>query len=271
MWHTSWLILLMLISIALLVVACSAVVTRTPTLPMTTTPVMTLMLVGTAQPYPSETYADTPSPRRTWLPPTIDDGPPNPVHIEPPACYDQPDQTLLCLGRIVNDSDQTVIADRIAFAEPAASYASTTRPASQPTAIARPDIIVSQRTIVAGGFTVYRYTVAADAADDDVSSFDMAYHTVRRTRQTLSIRQQRVLADATDGAPYRVAVSLSNTDETTSHPSRIHATLLDAQGFVAAYRIIEIDPLAPRDLIDLTIELVPLSRFAPYTHVLTPE
>src|SRR5687767_7453429 len=106
-----WLLLLLCAGIVLLLAACVSLGTRTPTQTATDSPLVTLTVVPfvTASPQPNSilpaVLSHPFSPVSNWI---ANRASLSGTHSDDPTCYNSPNQSFMCLGRVWNQTTETL-------------------------------------------------------------------------------------------------------------------------------------------------------------------
>jgi LysM repeat protein len=183
-----------------------------------------------------------------------------PLEIAPPACYETPTDSLVCMGRIYNTQKYTVqrVDVRVQLLRADGSI------------LAERDTILDQNTIPPGGSAPYSARFKAEWQNYTTTATLQRVDMPPETQFVPLIIENETIQQA-DGR-YTVAATLYNSSPYITEPPRLILTLLDDSGRVVGYRTFGatsgLDPEA-RQIIQ--IEAVSQVRSAKLTHTLYAE
>jgi hypothetical protein len=261
--QSGWLILLLCAGIVLLLAACVALGTRTPTQPATDFPLVTLTVVpfATEPPQPDSilpTVLSHPfSPVSDWI---ANRASSSGTHSDDPTCYNSPNQGFLCLGRVWNETTETLsnITVRVSLFGDNGGI------------VAQQVIGLEQRYLPPKTSAPYRarFEQVATASENAHSAIEMLLP-VALPAQPIHVTGERGVI-ATTGR-YIVTANLHNTSERLAEHIRLVVTLLDDTERVVGYRIQAVEPLAAGTERSVRMELIPQVMAADLHHLLHVE
>lgn len=250
-------IALILLTIMLLV-GCNSVRVPTPTPSFTNLPSVTLTTVS----IPTFTPFYTPSPEaipRRLTPQAVSHStyfPPPDLELEPPTCYELPEENWVCLGRVYNATSMA-LAD-ITISIQIGTQVKTT--------------LLEQKSLQPNEYAPYR--VGFSGLNTNEPPFARLVYAQRQTSapSPLIIEDEVGLyIESEQGyGRYEYVASVFNTSgQAIVHP-RMVIMLLDDVGRLVGYRIIEISPsLAGKSRTRVETSLVPLVVAPHFRHSVT--
>ncbi|MCU0513755.1 MAG: hypothetical protein MUE40_14450 [Anaerolineae bacterium] len=194
------------------------------------------------------------------LPPLVASGasPGTRLRIEPPVCYDAPQQSVLCLGRVYNAGSLPVHQVRLLGQHPLSRESLPFMP--------------EQRYILPGDFAPYQLRLPDLNEQIPVLPPALAAVEVYRARPydlTISDEQGVLLREPGSYGRYVVTATLTNPHPRPLTGVQVVCSLTDRRGHLSGYRVSLEQGLQPGETLRLHLELIPRRLDDTFSHRLS--
>lgn len=260
--HPIW--LLLLLCGLVLLIGCSMLSSRTPTLSATTPYAPVTLTVYR--------FSDTPAPTRLPNHPLLvtpvtlspSASPPTPLlETDTPTCYTRPGGALTCTGKIWNRSQQPLTDIRLRVA----LRSTETTPANTAIILAQTALNVEQRYIPPGTFAPYR--ALFDTLPEQTFRAEMQVLSAAFTEETaLPVRVYNEAGQLTNSGQYVLTAQIENSATQPLTSLRAIVTLLDNDNRVLGYRVQSLPRLIAAEPQTLRVVLTPQRRAEIIRHTL---
>ena len=259
-----WLLLLLCAGIVLLLIACTTFSTRTPTQNATDFPLVTLTVVPFA--------TESPQPNSTL--PTVLTQPFSPINqwiatrtglsgsqSDDPTCYTSPNQGFLCLGRVWNQTTETLsnITVRVSLF------------GDDGDVVAEQIVGLQQRYLPPKTSAPYhaQFDQVNTTSDYARTTIELVHPVEIPQEQPVHVTGERgVIADT---GRYVLTANLHNTSERLAEHIRLVVMLLDVEERVVGYRVQAVEPIAANTERMVRLEIIPQVMAEDLHHLLHVE
>lgn len=253
MGYWGWRPLLLLFSISVWVIGCTTTPDPLPDEPPTESLSVTLFVRAavtiTPTSAPGLPLVATPRIERTPWPASASPDAPLPALPETPMCYEAPENNILCLGQIENQSSGNLVRvavlvalldrDGIPFREQ--------------------EIIIPQRVIPAGEMAPYHALFAFENETSAADLYGGVIATLLRAENDPSDQVKALVVQGDhgeeDGSRYVVSAQVYNPDQAAMDDVRLVVTLYNGQGRLAGYRVLQLESLAAGARVPVRVEV----------------
>lgn len=253
MGYWGWRPLMLLFSISVWVIGCTPTPDPLPTESPTGLPLVTLFVrtAVTVTPSSAPGLPSVPTPyiERTPRPGPDPTDTPSPALPETPVCYEAPENNILCLGQIENQSsgDLMRVAVLVALLD------------RDGIPFREQEVIISQRVIPAGEMAPYHALFAFESEPPAADLYGGVIATLLRAENSGSERLKALVVQGDhgeeEGGHYVVSAQVYNPDLADMDDVRLVVTLYNGQGRLAGYRVLQLESLAAGARVPVRVEV----------------
>lgn len=185
------------------------------------------------------------------------------LYAPDPVCYDSPNNTLLCLGRIFNVSENALAgaAVRVQLQQVGRTISEQTASPEQP-------------LIQPGSFAPYRAMFREQTMDfDAVQAIPLAAQVVDEIGADVSVRDMSAIhwmSDTGTGGRYELQATLVNNEDRPASNIRVTITLFNHDDEVVGYRVLALSvPIAANGIYPIQMDIIPLTTDTDLHHTIT--
>lgn len=185
------------------------------------------------------------------------------LYAPDPVCYDSPNNTLLCLGRVFNVSENTLAgaAVRVQLQQVGRTVRGQTASPEQP-------------LIQPGSFAPYRAMFREQTMNfDAVQAIPLAAQIIDDLGADVSVRDVSAvhwMNDMGTGGRYELQANLVNNENRLASNIRVTITLFNQDDEVVGYRVLALSvPIAANGVYPIQMDIIPLTTDTDLHHTIT--